>query len=288
MWQDSHHCADKTTEICGINIDPSRPRGAALLRHAKHDVLTDRAFGLLLGGLRRRLGWTQEQLGVRWGKSTPTIKRIEAGRSQPDLGALHQLAKLLGGTTSDLVALTEALAADLASEAEESRVAHGAVPGLDEIPIDPGRLPDAVNGWLARLEWSPTAPGDRNHWMPRPPGRAVELPTPEPASAPRDTEGDDVAPAAGPAFIHHDTPWVPARVEMRSGRVDRHFEGTPRQEARRKLAVLLAGELLAGRELVGARFPGGLDGGALAAELAGQPGGVARLPAGAIRRRHDG
>ena len=50
------------------------------------------------------------------------------------------------------------------------------------------------------------------------------------------------------------------------------YTGSSRHRGNSSPTTCLVHLLLAGRELVGARFPGGLDGGALAAELAGQPG----------------
>ena len=48
-----------------------------------------------LGPLRKRKGFTQAALAERMGVEQPTIQRWEAGKREPDLGQLIQLAEIL-------------------------------------------------------------------------------------------------------------------------------------------------------------------------------------------------
>lgn len=114
-----------------------------------HDAppLAPRAFGLLLGALRRRAELHQDDLAEAWGVSVPTIKRTEAGRSQPPLDGVLRLAAVLGIRGSELVAAVEALTAHLASYS-------GPVGGTRRRrPGDP--LERFVEDWLDGLLWEP-------------------------------------------------------------------------------------------------------------------------------------
>ena len=222
---------------------------------------TRRSFGLLLAGLRRRVGWTQEELAALWGKSTPTIKRIEAGRSQPDLDALRHLAKLLGGTAADLVALTDDLAQVLARAAADASI---------DLTGPSATLAGLVDLWMDGLEWTPTAAEARTPRLPRrgatgPEDYSLSPTAPLIASEPR-------APRSLEAILAEHSPTE----------VDSPAAETPRETradaARQGLVEGVISGLMSGRAVVGARFPGTLDAGALVAELlcelAGGSGGA--------------
>ena len=230
---------------------------------------TRRSFGLLLAGLRRRVGWTQEELAALWGKSTPTIKRIEAGKSQPDLDALRKLAELIGGASADLVALTDDLAQGLARAAADATI---------DITGPSATLADIVDLWMDGLEWTPTAAGAR---APRLPRRGTTV-TGDAEGDPEGTDGSDARPPA-PTYTLSPPPLLFA-CEPRAHyygeaglaghslpEVDRPVsearrEGSARA-ARQELASRLITALMSGRAVVGARFPGALDAGALVAEV---------------------
>lgn len=53
---------------------------------------------------RRRLGWTQRELGERLGISHVAVGDIERGKSRPDLGNLAVIADVLGVPLCQLLA----------------------------------------------------------------------------------------------------------------------------------------------------------------------------------------
>ena len=110
--------------------------------------LRRRAFGLALSSLRRRGGWNQDDFASAWGVSVPTLKRCEAGASQPTLESLLNLAGVLGVSGAAVVALGEAVAAAL--------VAHYDGPlggGGRRSPSD--SIARFVDVWLDTLRWEP-------------------------------------------------------------------------------------------------------------------------------------
>jgi transcriptional regulator with XRE-family HTH domain len=54
---------------------------------------------------RRRLGWTQRDLGERLGISHVAVGDIERGKSRPDLGNLAAIADVLGVPLTQIVVL---------------------------------------------------------------------------------------------------------------------------------------------------------------------------------------
>ena len=60
------------------------------------------AFGKKVSDLRRKRGYTQDQLSGKTGLSLDTIGAIEQGRRWARLTTLHKLAKGLGITTDEL------------------------------------------------------------------------------------------------------------------------------------------------------------------------------------------
>jgi transcriptional regulator with XRE-family HTH domain len=53
---------------------------------------------------RGRLGWSQEQLAARWGRSRHTVLRLERNDLQPELGLLEGLAGVFGMTLVEFLA----------------------------------------------------------------------------------------------------------------------------------------------------------------------------------------
>ena len=58
--------------------------------------------------LRRREGWSQEELGNRIGVTRQTVSKWELGLTTPELEKLVQLADVFGMTTDQLVGRTAA------------------------------------------------------------------------------------------------------------------------------------------------------------------------------------
>lgn len=77
-----------------------------------------RAHGILVGGhldqlkvLRKRRGLTQDSLAEKLGVEQPTIQRWEAGKREPNLGQLIDLARVLGVEPGALIDPSVALSA---------------------------------------------------------------------------------------------------------------------------------------------------------------------------------
>jgi transcriptional regulator with XRE-family HTH domain len=74
-----------------------------------------RAFGETLWFLRRKSGWTQEELADRSGLHTTEISRLESGRRNPTLKTMKRLAGALEVPRWHIMALEERLDLGLAS-----------------------------------------------------------------------------------------------------------------------------------------------------------------------------
>jgi transcriptional regulator with XRE-family HTH domain len=214
-------------------------------------VLRDRAFGLLLGALRRRAECSQGELADAWGVSVPTLKRTEAGRSQPTLDVLRRLAAALGASAGQVVELTEALSTELLA---------GYGGSLNESRRRAGNpLEIFVEQWLGSMHWTLLpAPGLLASWpsLSRP-GRA-------PGAARSDLQT--------PAFTYkfEEGGVLTARDSAHVSRPLTSYETgvLPHRLEGEVAAALLAG-FQGGRPRVGARIPPALESGRIAAGLAG-------------------
>ena len=65
------------------------------------------AFGRVLRALRKEAGLTQEQLGFEAGLRRTYVSILELGHQQPTLTTILKLAKPLGHSASEIVALVE-------------------------------------------------------------------------------------------------------------------------------------------------------------------------------------
>jgi transcriptional regulator with XRE-family HTH domain len=61
------------------------------------------AFGARLRELRRKKGWTQEELGERAEMNGIQVGHIERGASDPKLSTVLKLARALGVSAADLL-----------------------------------------------------------------------------------------------------------------------------------------------------------------------------------------
>ena len=67
-------------------------------------------LGPIIKQLRKRKGWTQDELAHQAGTAAANISRIEAGKYHPRTELLGSIAYVLGVKVYELVALTEGLA----------------------------------------------------------------------------------------------------------------------------------------------------------------------------------
>jgi transcriptional regulator with XRE-family HTH domain len=65
------------------------------------------AFGLVLRELRQKAGLTQEQLGFESDMDRIYVSLLERGQRTPSLLVVVNLAKALGTSAAEIVALTE-------------------------------------------------------------------------------------------------------------------------------------------------------------------------------------
>ena len=64
-------------------------------------------FAENLMALRKRQGWSQEELGGRDGVTRQTVSKWEVGQSTPELEKLVELSRLFGVSIDRLVGLEE-------------------------------------------------------------------------------------------------------------------------------------------------------------------------------------
>jgi putative transcriptional regulator len=74
-----------------------------------------------LADLRRRAGWTQQQLAERAETSRLTVARIEQGRQEPRVGLATRLARALGETVEHVFDPEGEKRVDRRRVAEEAR-----------------------------------------------------------------------------------------------------------------------------------------------------------------------
>lgn len=79
--------------------------------------------------LRRRNGWSQEQLAERLGVSRQSVSKWESGQSQPELERIVDLCKLFGVSADALIRDEFSLDAALSTVAEEDVI-------IEEVVID--------------------------------------------------------------------------------------------------------------------------------------------------------
>ncbi|OOW65751.1 hypothetical protein Xlen_03925 [Xanthomonas campestris pv. leeana] len=65
------------------------------------------AFGVVLRDLRRRAGFTQEELGFEAGLERNFVSMLELGQRQPSLASVFKLARALGISAPQLVELVD-------------------------------------------------------------------------------------------------------------------------------------------------------------------------------------
>jgi transcriptional regulator with XRE-family HTH domain len=68
----------------------------------------DPALATVLARLRKERGLSREVLAVRSGVTTPTLARIELGRSSPAFSTVRSICRTLGVTLEELGRLVEA------------------------------------------------------------------------------------------------------------------------------------------------------------------------------------
>ncbi len=67
-------------------------------------------IGSVIKKYRKELGLTQEEMAVRLGVTTPAVNKWENNNTQPDIGLVVPIARLLGITTDELLSYKEELA----------------------------------------------------------------------------------------------------------------------------------------------------------------------------------
>ena len=65
--------------------------------------MTPKAFAARLRELRRRRGWTQEELADQTGLSADTIRRLERGKNNPSLDTITKIANGLQLTVAAVI-----------------------------------------------------------------------------------------------------------------------------------------------------------------------------------------
>jgi transcriptional regulator with XRE-family HTH domain len=70
---------------------------------------TTQAFGIVLREMRKKAGFTQEELAFEAGIERNYVSLIELGRNQPTIAVVFKLAKALDVKPSKLIANTEKL-----------------------------------------------------------------------------------------------------------------------------------------------------------------------------------
>ena len=83
----------------------TRRKGFAMVGAEKEVFLMRFAENLM--ALRKRQGWSQEELGGRVGVTRQTVSKWEVGQSTPELEKLVELSRLFGVSIDRLVGLEE-------------------------------------------------------------------------------------------------------------------------------------------------------------------------------------
>lgn len=65
------------------------------------------AFGITLREIRKKIGFTQEQLAFEAGIERNYVSLIELGRNQPTISVIFKLAKALNIEPSKMIKMTE-------------------------------------------------------------------------------------------------------------------------------------------------------------------------------------
>ena len=69
-------------------------------------------IGAVIRTYRKKKGFTQEEMATRLGVTTPAVNKWENGNSQPDIGLLAPIARLLGISPDTLLSFHEELSAE--------------------------------------------------------------------------------------------------------------------------------------------------------------------------------